>query len=208
MRLARIAPQVKQLAKTIVLLSFITFITTLVATVTVQYVMPLLIAGATSFIAFVTPLVRRHGSLIAAAACLILGLWGLIGTFAYAFDMPLKASYYATVSGWGIGTAFILLPFIIGLVANLVSQEAPMQENMGEGFLGGAVLLVLAWLFAPQSVGAFITTFGQTFMTSLGIDFGALNPYVMPVFGIFMIFLLQGLMALLGAAVAEWLSPG
>jgi len=201
--------QTRELLKTITIVAFLTFISALVAAVTTQYLLPLMVSAITSFIAFVTPILKRWASsLIAAATALILGIWGIIGSIAYAFNLPFSAHYYATVSSWGVGTAFILLPFIIGLVANLVGQEAPMTENMGEGFLGGAVLLVMAWLFAPDTVGGFIGTFGDTFMKAFGISFGALTSYIAPVFGIFMIFLLQGLMALLGAAVAEWMSPG
>lgn len=209
MNLRRLWLQTRELLKTIAIVSFLTFISALVAAVTAQYILPMMVAAVTSFVAFITPILKRWASsIIAAATALILGIWGIIGSIAYAFNLPFSAHYYATAASWGVGTAFILLPFIIGLVANLVGQEAPMTENMGEGFLGGAVLLVMAWLFAPDTVGSFIGTFGDTFMKAFGISFGALTSYIAPVFGIFMIFLLQGLMALLGAAVAEWMSPG
>ena len=195
-----LSEQTKELLKTIGVLIVLTFITALVAAATTQYVLPLLVAGVTSFVAFMTPILKKgYSSIIAALSSLILGFWGLVGTVAYAFDLPFKAQYYATATAWGVGTAFILLPFIVGLIANLVGQEAPMSQNMGEGFLAGAVLLVIGWLFSPDTVGSFIEDFGTRFLNTMGLNFGAITAYMTPVFGVFMVFLLQGLMAVLGA---------
>jgi len=206
-RIKMLGIQVKELLKILALIIFLTFISAVVAAEISESLIPAIVAAITSFISTVTPIVEKYKSgIIASAVALIMGIWGIFGTVSYAFNLPFAAHYYQ-VAGWGATTGVIILPFIIGLISNLVSQEASMAENMGEGFIAGAVLLTLSWLFAPDTVGSMLSTFGDAFMKTIGLQFGAITGYITPIFGLMFVFILQGIMAILGAAVAEWISP-